>query len=136
MTEGCCLCGDVRFAADGFASGVFKCHCSKCRRAFGGASSAAVLVPESAFRWVQGSQGISEYRAASGFLRRFCERCGGIVPQHLPDHGLYWIPAGLLESNPRLRLTRHIHVASKADWEILDPDTPCLPEGFDREAPA
>lgn len=135
MTAGHCLCGAVRFEADDFVSGVFKCHCSKCRRGFGGASSAAVLAPQSAFRWVQGEQGISEYRDGD-YLRRFCQRCGGIVPQHLPDHGLYWIPAGLLEPDASLRLTRHIHVASKAGWEVLDPDTPCLPEGFDREAPA
>jgi len=121
----------VRFEIDAFAGGVFKCHCSKCRKAFGGASSAAVLAPETAFRWTEGERNVREYRAPSGFLRRFCGDCGSIVPQCLPDHGLYWIPAGLLDGDPGLSLRRHIHVDSKAPWEVLDPDTPCLGQGFD-----
>jgi len=130
MNHGNCLCGVVSFSVGAFASGVFKCHCSRCRRAFGGASSAVVLAPAEAFAWTSDAP-VGEYRTDSGFLRRFCARCGSIVPQTLPQHGLVWIPAGLLAGDPGLALTRHIHVASKAPWELLDEATRRHPEGFD-----
>lgn len=131
MNAGSCLCGAVRFEVREFSGGVFKCHCSKCRKAFGGASSAAVLAPAGALVFLAGEEGVREYRTDSGFLRRFCGTCGSILPQYLPDHDLYWIPAGLLEGDPGLRLGRHIHVDSKAAWELLDADTRRHGEGFD-----
>ena len=131
MTEGSCLCGAVRFAVAVFRSGVFKCHCSKCRKAFGGASSAAALANAESFTWLQGREDIREYRCDSGFTRRFCPGCGAILPQYLPGSSLYWVPAGLLDADPGLRLRHHIHVDSKAPWEILDHEARRHPEGFD-----
>ncbi len=130
VVSGGCLCGKVRFEVDEFSSGIFKCHCSKCRKAFGGASSAAALAPSAAFTWRAGEAGVREYRAASGFLRRFCPDCGAILPQHLPVYGAWWVPVGLLDADPGIALEHHIHVASKAAWEVLDERTPQLPEGF------
>ncbi|MAT93138.1 MAG: aldehyde-activating protein [Halioglobus sp.] len=131
MTQGGCLCGAVRFEVRAFSSGVFKCHCSKCRKAFGGASSAAVLAAQDDFSWTRGESAIGEYRASPGFLRRFCPACGSILPQHLADFNSYWIPAGLLEGDPGLALWQHIHVDSRASWEVLDAHTPARPAGFD-----
>jgi len=130
MTMGGCLCGAVRFEVKSFSSGVFKCHCSKCRKSFGGASSAVALAPESAFQWLQGQDSIALFRQGPTYGRCFCPACGCILPQHLPDYGAYWVPAGLLDSDPGLALERHVHVASKAPWEVLDGDTEQLPEGF------
>ncbi|GAB5450145.1 MAG: hypothetical protein Hals2KO_04730 [Halioglobus sp.] len=120
----------MRFSAANFYGGVFKCHCSRCRKAFGGASSAATLCPEKDFRWLTGEKLIHSYRTDSGFTRFFCRECGSILPQHLPQHQSYWVPAGLLEDDPDLTLRKHIYVNSKAAWEVLDQDTPTLPEGF------
>lgn len=131
MTEGGCLCGAVRFSVREFRGGVLKCHCSKCRKAFGGASSAAAICAEDAFAWVDGESGIREYRTPSGFLRRFCGDCGAILPQYLPEYSAYWVPAGLLEADAGLSLRHHIHVDSKAAWEVLDEHTPALGQGFD-----
>ena len=131
VTEGGCLCGEVRFSVECFDSSVFKCHCSLCRKTFGGASSAAALAAESSFRWLKGREQVHEYRCESGFLRRFCPRCGSVVPQFLPDYQLQWIPMGLLDTNPGLTLKHHIHVASKADWEIIDDEARQHAQGFD-----
>ena len=128
--SGGCLCGNVRFEVSEFSSGIFKCHCSKCRKAFGGASSAAALAPQNAFTWLAGEDSAREFRASSGFLRRFCSDCGSILPQHLPDYGAWWIPAGLFDTDPGIPLKQHIHVDSKAAWEVLDEHTRQLPEGF------
>ncbi|MEZ5572494.1 MAG: GFA family protein [Halioglobus sp.] len=131
MTEGACLCGNVRFAVARFSSAIFKCHCSKCRKAFGGASSAAALVSEAHFSWLAGAQEVREYQCESGFRRRFCPECGSIVPQFIEEYQLVWVPVGLLESDPGIALKRHIHVNSKAPWEILDDQARQHGEGFD-----
>lgn len=130
MVEGGCLCGAVRFAVREFSSGIFKCHCSRCRKAFGGASSAAALAPKDAFSWLQGQESIKEFQLVAGYRRRFCPTCGSLLPQYLPDYSLHWVPMGLLDTDPGIRLSQHIHVGSKAAWEVLDQDTPCLEEGF------
>lgn len=130
MTEGGCLCGAVRFVVKDFSSAIFKCHCSKCRKAFGGASSAAALAGEDSFTWLQGSEGVREFQCESGFKRRFCSDCGSILPQFLPDHKMHWVPVGLLDSDPGIRLKQHIHVNSRAAWEILDAETRQHGEGF------
>ena len=130
MTEGGCLCGAVRFRVEAFSSAIFKCHCSKCRKAFGGASSAAALASEAAFAWLQGSAAVREFQTVSGFKRRFCPDCGSIVPQHLPEHRTYWVPVGLLDADPGIRLKQHIHVHSMAAWEVLDGQTRRHGEGF------
>lgn len=54
MTKGSCLCGSIRFEVEAFGSDIYKCHCSKCRKGFGGASSAVALAPEEKFSWLQG----------------------------------------------------------------------------------
>jgi len=135
MTEGGCLCGAVRFAVGEFSSGIFKCHCSKCRKAFGGASSAAALASEDAFSWLHGSAGIREYHSDSGFKRRFCPDCGSILPQFLPDHKVYWVPVGLLDSDPGIRFKQPNHGNSMAAWEILDNQTRQHGEGFGSTPP-
>ena len=129
-TAGGCLCGAVRFAVDTFSSSIFKCHCSKCRKAFGGASSAAALAQEDTFIWLQGGDLVREFQTESGFRRRFCPFCGSILPQFLPEHKSYWIPVGLLDSDPGIRLKQHIHVNSMAAWEILDSQARRHGEGF------
>ena len=131
MTSGGCLCGAVRFEVKEFSTDIFKCHCSRCRKAFGGASSAAALAQEDAFHWLQGNDAVKEYQTPSGFKRRFCADCGSLLPQFLADYRLYWIPVGLLDSDPGMPLKHHIHVNSKAAWEILDAQTRQHGEGFD-----
>ena len=131
MTTGSCLCGDISFEVGRFSAEIFKCHCSKCRKAFGGASSAVALAPDEAFRWVSGAETWKLFRSPSGYSSCFCSNCGSVLPLHLKSYGLYWIPAGLLDSDPGIVLGRHVHTASKAPWEILDPETERFPEGFE-----
>lgn len=130
MTDGACLCGAVRFSIAEFASAIFKCHCSKCRKSTGGASSAAALVAAEHFAWLQGEPTVREFKLASGYTRRFCPECGSALPQLLPEHQRYWVPVGLIESDPGIPLKHHIHVNSKAAWEILDTQARQHAEGF------
>ena len=130
MTEGSCLCGGVRFEISEFVTDIYKCHCSICRKRFGGASSAAAIVAEKAFELISGSELVCNFHPSSGPGSVFCKTCGSILPTHIPEQSLYWIPVGLLDSDPGIPLARHIHVNSKAGWEVLDHETEHLPNGF------
>ena len=129
MTEGGCLCGQVRYAADGF-SDIFKCHCSKCRKAFGGASSAATLVARDQFSWLQGEDDIRVYEASPGFRRFFCPTCGSLLPQYVESMDQWWIPAGTLDEDPGVPLMAHLYVDSKAEWEVIADGLTQYPESF------
>lgn len=110
---------------------IWKCHCSKCRKTFGGASSAATFVSENKFQWDKGEENIYRYELNPGYSKQFCKTCGSIVPQLVVSHSPYWVPAGLFEEDPGVTLGRHVHIDSKAPWEILDSKTEQLSEGFE-----
>ena len=131
MTKGSCLCGEVRFEVTKCSMDIYKCHCSKCRKNFGAASSAATFVKEYDFNWISGEENLTYFELNPGYSKRFCKTCGSVVPSLIPSRGIYWVPAGLFDDDPGVSLQQHIYVASKAPWEVLDEQTDRLDEGFE-----
>jgi hypothetical protein len=129
MIEGGCLCGRVRYAAEGFRE-IYMCHCSMCRKTFGGACGAMTLIPAAGFNWLQGQDAIRVYSASSSFSRHFCKDCGSVLPQYVAALDQCWIPAGSLDDDPRVPLVAHIHVDSKAAWDVIGDDLPQFPGPF------
>ncbi|KKX30275.1 GFA family protein [Rhizobium sp. LC145] len=68
---GGCLCGNVRFAAEGRPYRVGICHCLDCRKHHGALFHASAIFPEDAVT-IEG-----ETRDYAG--RHFCPRCGSTV---------------------------------------------------------
>lgn len=122
MPTGECLCGEVAYRIDGDVTGVWLCHCSKCRRASGSAFQAGGVCARASFRWTRGADRVADYRLPSGYRRAFCATCASPVPQLLEGTDRVWLPAGgLQDAGPALRATHHIFVGSKAPWyEIAD----------------
>ena len=59
--------------------------------------------------------------AAARFGVAFCRQCGGSTPRVSAAGGVVVVPAGPLDTDPRMRPLAHIFVASKAPWfEITD----------------
>ncbi len=129
MIKGSCFCERVQYQAGGFTE-IFKCHCSKCRKVFGSASSAASLVPEQEFRWLRGEDRITVYQSPSGFKRFFCRDCGSVLPQFVESMHQWWIPVGTLDDDPGVPLAAHIYVDSKAPWEVIADGLPQFKESF------
>ena len=127
-STGSCLCGKVQFEIDEFPMDMWKCHCSLCRKTFGGASSAATFVPKSAFRWVGSTENQREFVRDGQVRRRFCAECGSLIPGLYSKLDVMWIPMGTVDGSPPIKLTAHVYVDSKADWEILDNMTEHFPE--------
>lgn len=127
-----CLCGDVRWDADGPLRSLSHCHCSRCRKQHGVAFASYVMTPAEGFR-LHGSGSVAGFETSPGFERRFCSRCGSPVPSE-PQQGFAVVPAGSFDGDPGIRPQLHIFVASKAPWyEIPDslPRFDAYPPGFD-----
>ena len=68
MISGGCFCGTVRYELNGSLCNARACHCSRCRKAFSGASSAyAELAEGSKFSWISGAEKISRHESAQGW---------------------------------------------------------------------
>ena len=71
---GGCLCGAVRYRAQGEPIHQTLCHCGNCRRAVGGHVVAWVTFMRDRFEITQGSPQI--YDSDTGATWTFCGQCG------------------------------------------------------------
>jgi hypothetical protein len=120
----------VRFQIDGKYSDIGLCHCSKCRKVSGVASNAVVLTAARSLKWLQGRDLVKTFRLPDGWGSTFCSECGSPLPQLGANGKLYWVPAGVLDDDPGVRVVRHIFVGSKASWDEIGGDAPRYPEAF------
>lgn len=119
--RGSCLCGDVAYEVRKGCALVINCHCSRCRKARGGAHASNMFVSPEDFRWLRGEDRILIFKVpeAERFSHRFCETCGSSLPAVRPDRA--FIPMGGLDDDPEVRPQMHIFCNSKAPWyEIGD----------------
>lgn len=73
MLHGGCLCGAVRYEAEGPAFHSTLCHCSMCRHAAGAPAVAWFSVRRAGLRFI-GTPGV--YHSSPGVTRQFCTACG------------------------------------------------------------
>ena len=74
---GSCLCGRVRYEAEGELTAMHHCHCSRCRKHSGAAFVTDGFVAASGFRWLSGEDALRSYRVPGWTATRvFCGTCG------------------------------------------------------------
>lgn len=73
---GHCLCGSVRFRAEGAPKWAAYCHCQSCRRQTGAPVSAYAGFESARVTW-QGEPAV--YESSPGVRRGFCARCGSTL---------------------------------------------------------
>ena len=129
--RGSCLCGEVRFEIEGKVTQIGMCHCSKCRKVSGVASNAELMVGKDGLAWTSGEELVRRYQMPSGWRTWFCGSCGSPLPKLHPSGGAYWVPAGLLDDDPGVRVAGHIFVGSKAPWDEIAGDAPQFEEHFE-----
>jgi hypothetical protein len=109
--EGGCLCGAVRWRAEGELSLASHCHCSRCRKVHGTAYGTYAIAPEAGFS-LEGSP--ARFESSAAFARWFCPRCGSVTPGEAEGSRL--VPLGGADGDPGVRPLAHIFAASKAPW--------------------
>jgi len=128
MIQGGCFCGSIRYEVQGVLQDARACHCSRCRKAFSGASSAyAELSPSSALEWLSGKELLSVHETSGGWGMGFCSKCGSTLCG-LHEGQVHGLTLGCIDGDPRVKIERHIFVASKAPWDHIGGDAKQYPE--------
>ena len=77
MREGGCLCGAIRFTAEGAPKWTSYCHCQSCRRHTGAPVSAYAGFEKDKVRFITDAP--AYYVSSPGVRRGFCPRCGSTL---------------------------------------------------------
>lgn len=104
---GGCLCGDVRYEADGPLDDIVICHCRSCQVSLGAGENHEILIPRARFRLIRGAPRRYRYTGGSGkgLEKCFCGRCGTalwLTGERFSEVGLF---RGTLDLPDRLTLT-------------------------------
>ena len=127
---GGCLCGGVRFEVDEPLVSASYCHCTRCQRRTGTASSAQGRAAPGSVRVTQGAELVVAYEPEGGFPKAFCSRCGSALWSLDPTDGeISGIRLGAFDRDPGIRPGHRQFVAYAAPWEpIPDDGLPRFPE--------
>ena len=125
-TRGSCLCGAVRWVAEGEGATARHCHCSRCRKGRAAERASNWMVPAGDFRFTSGEDAIRRYKLpeAEFFTQCFCERCGGKVPNLDRERGIAVVPLGGLDDPAPMAPVEHIFVADQPAWSRIEDDLP------------
>jgi hypothetical protein len=125
MHKGSCLCGAVEYEITGPLGPIVFCHCSRCRKSNGSAYAAIAPIPASKFHIVKGETTLRSFRNAAGVERLFCSNCGSPIfgkRDSMPE--TVRVRIGTLDTPVDARVSAHIFVGSKAEWDEIHDDVP------------
>jgi hypothetical protein len=128
---GGCLCGGVRFALGAPPLHAGYCHCTRCQRRTGTASSVQARVDGDAFELVAGEELVTWWRHPDGgFEKGFCAACGAHLFSRNPDdHSQLNVRLAAFDEDPGVRPSYRQFVAYATPWEpIPDDGLPRYPE--------
>ena len=132
MLDGGCFCGAVRYKIDGALGRVSACHCSRCRKAFGGTSSVYAELPDgSALEWVTGANELTKCIFPKDWAFAFCRICGSTLCG-ISDGKVHGVLLGTVDGDPGVQIEVHTFVGSKAPWDHIGGSAP----QFDEQYPA
>jgi hypothetical protein len=121
---GGCLCGAIRFEVTSPPYTAGYCHCTRCRRRTGTASSVQARIEGDTLRILQGEDLIKAWRPpGKGAEKLFCGECGGHVFSRNPEnHREMSVRFGAFDGDPGVRPTWRAFVAYAAPWEPIPDD--------------
>ena len=123
--EGSCLCGAVRFRAEGAPINVRVCHCRLCQKSMGAPFFARALFPQTAVT-LEGPTG--GYSTSDRIARVFCRRCGTRIGSWRTDGTAAGVALALFHDRDAFSPTEHIWVSEKIDWVRISDQLPQFPE--------
>jgi hypothetical protein len=127
---GGCLCGGVRYEVTEPLVSASYCHCTRCQRRTGTASSIQARIVPDSLVVVAGEELIREWAPADGWPKAFCSACGSALWSRSPDDpDLRSIRLGSFDEDPGIRPSYRQFVAYASAWEpIPDDGLPRYPE--------
>jgi hypothetical protein len=121
--EGGCLCGAVRYRAEGMPTNVNHCHCRMCQRASGAPVVTWATFPMSRFKWTKGAPTIR--RSSDIAVRGFCSACGSALLWQDDAHAdMIDITAGSLDKPEAVAPNEHLWTESAVSWLRFEDSLP------------
>ena len=123
VREGGCLCGAVRYRAEGPPLAVVHCHCASCRRAAGAPVVTWAIFPRARFTLTAGEP--VRHASSPAVARSFCGRCGSPLTYETdrrPDQ--VDVTVGTLDRPEGVAPTAHVWTAERVTWLDLRDDLP------------
>ena len=134
IVKGSCLCGGIAYEIHAPLSDVINCHCSMCQKAQGSAFRTRALVQVSDFKFVSGENNLVFYESSPGERRSFCGVCGAtIITKFENNPNVYGFALGTLDTDPEIKIERHIFTKYKAPWHEITDNLPQIEELSDIE---
>jgi len=125
--EGGCLCGAVRYRAEGEPDSVGHCHCTMCRKAASAPVVTWITFPREKFTFTGVEP--ATYRSSDHGRRRFCPNCGSQITfwtSHEPE--LIDVTVGSLDDPDTYPPDHHSWTSVRIGWLHLDAQLPDYPE--------
>ena len=124
--SGQCLCGDVKYSADGDIAMQGNCHCTDCRQSSGSAFATLVFMNKGDLD-ISGEVKTFDHVVDSGntLTKHFCPKCGSqlfTANQARPDS--IGIRAGTLNEQKEVKPQFNVFVGSKMNCTHIDPNIP------------
>jgi hypothetical protein len=119
--EGGCLCGAVRFKAEGQPINVRVCHCRLCQKAMGAPFFARALFSQDALT-LDGP--IGRHPSSETLERVFCQKCGTRIGSWRANGTAAGVALALFDDRNAFAPTEHIWVGEKIGWLQIADDLP------------
>jgi hypothetical protein len=122
--SGGCLCGAVRFELTEPPTVASYCHCTRCQKRTGTASSAQARVDGRTFHLLRGADTVRGWRHPDGgFEKFFCPQCGAHLFARNPDDPTQMsVRMSAFDDDPGVRPSFRTYVAYAAAWEPIPDD--------------
>lgn len=120
---GGCNCGAVRYEVAAPLLGASYCHCRRCQRRTGTASSSSAWPRPGSFRIIGGEERLKAWTPSDGWEKWFCGDCGSAMFSRNPANPeQVGIRMGTFDEDPGVRPRYRQFVASAAPWEQIPDD--------------
>jgi hypothetical protein len=118
--SGGCLCGKIRFEAQGPALKPHTCSCKMCQRHSGALTTAWVEFPRDAVKW---SAKPATWRSSAITSRAFCPTCGSTLGA-IDDAPTVGLLLGVFDNakDKELMPTAHSYKGGRPKWWCVEID--------------
>ncbi len=130
MTEssvltGSCLCGGIRYRAEGPLSLVARCHCIFCRKQSGAEFATNGSVETEHFKLLSGESLLRSFESSPGEMRLFCGQCGSsIFKRSETKPNLIRLRLGCLDTDFDQRIEFRVFTSRKLGISEITEDIP------------
>ena len=135
--DGGCDCRGVRYRMMTRPLFVHCCHCRWCQRETGAAFALNAMIESDRVVLLAGNVDLVDTPSASGKGQKIarCPQCRIALWSHYAGAGVavMFMRVGTLDNPDLLPPDIHIFTTSKQPWVVLPPETPALPEYYDRK---